>query len=887
MTTGRTTSAVLTALALAAGGAVSLAGSASAAPGGDLLYGLTDTDRLVKFRAETPGVIIDDDVISGLPAGTDVVGIDVRPATGELFALVRTTATGVGQLYVVDEVTGAATARGAAITPTLEGSRFGVDFNPQVDRVRIVSDTEQNLRINPDTGGASARTPANSAVPTDGPLQYAAGDAGAGTVPDVVAAGYLNNVAGTTNAVLFGIDLARGTLVRLDPPNAGTLNTVGTGLGVVGLTDAGLDVSAGGTAYAALTTSASGFYSVNLETGAATLRGTFGTAASPLRVQDITVASARFTASAGAVTEGAGTTVTVTRTGDVADAATVAYSVGGGTATSGADYTATSGTLSFGANERARVFTIPTLQDDFTEGRETVVVTLSGASVGNAGRSTTVVIADDEAGLAYGLTTTNEIIRFSINSPGTVTSSSAVTGLNVGDDLVGIDVRPANGLLYAVGRNAVAGSSALYRLDTPTGNGPVAATRVGPIAPGLTGTSFGVDFNPVVDRLRIVSNTGENLAVHPDTAATTQQTLLNYPSTDPGATVVPVVTGAGYTTSPRATPTATVLYGIETNRDTLVTQNPPASGTLNTVGSLGIGNVNLNSGLDIAASGNAAFALLSTTGTPATATQPAVADTPNRFYRINLTTGAATALTDGTPGNPDPAATLEAFALVSTAASATPAPAPTAAPTATPTATTRPTASPTVTVTPSQPAARKLTIVVRKSVFKPGIVARVTVTGTAGSAIELRAYSRPSTTYKVVRRGIVGANGTIVFDVTPGTNTRLFAVVTGFPATASGSAVIDVQTALSLTVVRKGARSYTFQGRILPRRAGQLITLYRVVNGRRVIAAQIKTDSTGTYRIERRFTGSGTFAFLTRTGQNLTNAAGESDDGRARPTSIH
>jgi len=163
----------------------------------------------------------------------------------------------------------------------------------------------------------------------------------------------------------------------------------------------------------------------------------------------------------------------------------------------------------------------------------------------------------------------------------------------------------------------------------------------------------------------------------------------------------------------------------------------------------------------------------------------------------------------------------------------------------------------------------------------------VTVTGTPGSIIELQAYSRPNTTYGVVRRGTIGENGTIIFRVLPGTNTRLFAAVTGQTGNESPSVVINVRTALSLTVVRNGSLDYTFQGRILPRRAGQLITLYRVDNGREIITSQIKTDNTGTYFIRRVFVGQGTFGFLTRTGQTLTNAAGVSNNGQARPTSIY
>ena len=99
--------------------------------------------------------------------------------------------------------------------------------------------------------------------------------------------------------------------------------------------------------------------------------------------------------------------------------------------------------------------------------------------------------------------------------------------------------------------------------------------------------------------------------------------------------------------------------------------------------------------------------------------------------------------------------------------------------------------------------------------------------------------------------------------------------------------MLSVRTALSLTVVRQARRTYVFQGRVLPRLAGQLVTLYRVdARGREVITLQIRTDGTGTYRARRVFTGAGRFGFLSRTGQGLTNAAGVSNGGRARSADV-
>jgi hypothetical protein len=160
-------------------------------------------------------------------------------------------------------------------------------------------------------------------------------------------------------------------------------------------------------------------------------------------------------------------------------------------------------------------------------------------------------------------------------------------------------------------------------------------------------------------------------------------------------------------------------------------------------------------------------------------------------------------------------------------------------------------------------------------------------TGQQNADVTLRCYSRPSTEYFDARNGSLGEEGSLEFRLNPGTNTRCFVKYLGSSDSDvrnAPSVVQNVATALSLTVVRNGTRDYTFQGRILPRRSGQLITLYRVDrNGSEILTSQVKTDSTGTWRIRRVFTGSGTFNFIARTGQNLTNVAGKSN---VRPTAI-
>ena len=93
----------------------------------------------------------------------------------------------------------------------------GVDFNPQADRLRVVSHDGQNLRVNVMLG----------ATAVDGALRYKDGDSGAGKRPRITASAYTHNVADAPDTKLFEIDDERDVLVLQDPPNDGVLTTVG------------------------------------------------------------------------------------------------------------------------------------------------------------------------------------------------------------------------------------------------------------------------------------------------------------------------------------------------------------------------------------------------------------------------------------------------------------------------------------------------------------------------------------------------------------------------------------------------------------------------------------------------------------------------------------
>ena len=223
------------------------------------------------------------------------------------------------------------------------------------------------------------------------------------------------------------------------------------------------------------------------------------------------------------------------------------------------------------------------------------------------------------AATVYGVTTTNQLVRFNSATPGTITTVGAITGLQTGENIAGIDFRPANGQLYALGS-----TSRLYTINLTNG----AAAQIGSAgAFTLSGTNFGFDFNPVPDRLRVVSNTGQNLRLNPnDGSLAATDTPLN-----PGT---PNVTAAAYTNS-FAGATATTLYVIDTTTDTLYLQgsingspNSPNGGVLTAVGALGVDASDTN-GFDISSSDGTAYAALTVGGT-------------SGLYTINLTTGAAT-----------------------------------------------------------------------------------------------------------------------------------------------------------------------------------------------------------------------------------------------------
>ena len=210
--------------------------------------------------------------MTGLNNLTEVLlGIDFRPATGQLYSIASDGTT--DRVVTINPTTGAVTNVGGT-RPSLGDLFYGFDFNPVVDRLRVVGFGGSNRRFNPNDG---------TLVAADTNLAYAAGDPGAGTNPNVVHIAYDRNNPGNPATTLFGIDSLRDTLVRIGgvdgnpSPNGGQLFTVGP-LGFNAGSFGGFDIQGGSNnAYAVIRTpGVSSLYTINLTTGAATLVGAVG-----------------------------------------------------------------------------------------------------------------------------------------------------------------------------------------------------------------------------------------------------------------------------------------------------------------------------------------------------------------------------------------------------------------------------------------------------------------------------------------------------------------------------------------------------------------------------------------------------------------------------------
>ncbi len=450
-----------------------------------VFYALTDANQMYELNVRNTASPLRTISITGLQNGETLLGIDFRPATGQLYGVGSTS-----RIYHINLQSGAATALGTGpFTPAIAGTNIGFDFNPTVDRIRLVTNTTQDLRLHPETGAV---------VSIDGNLNGYPN-------PMVAAVAYTNSFAGTTSTQLYDIDATTDKLYLQNPPNDGTLQEVGP---------LGLDISAVG-----------GF--------------------------DIS-----------------------------------------------ADNNYGIASVQFGGRWELNYVNLMT-------GRL--------QKLGDLPSGTITGIAIPTRPVAYVVDLTNTLHIFNPRVFPLTTITKPITGLPSGVNIEGIDFRPVNGQLHALGSNGV-----LYGINLSNG----AATLISTISEPLNGTSFGVDFNPVADRLRIVSNNRQNLRVNVMTGAA----IVDGTLTPAVGSAIPFVNGAAYTNSFAGT-TSTVLYDIDSQSSKLFKQDPPNAGGLQEIGPLGI-TVDAANGFDIGGTSGDAYAFLTTGGVTG-------------FYKINLMNGSA------------------------------------------------------------------------------------------------------------------------------------------------------------------------------------------------------------------------------------------------------
>lgn len=216
---------------------------------GEEIVALTTANTLLKFDSATPGIVGAPISITGLLPDETLYDIDFRPADRKLYAIGSS-----NQVYRIDSL-GAATAV-STLSVALDSSlHFGIDFNPAVDRLRIVSPAGQNLRANVDTGATLTDTPLNGAATGADSVAYTNPDTdpNTGTALFYIGSGSPANLFNTAN------------------PNGGVLALVGS-LGANSTLRVGFDISRTAIAYASLTdaqTFDSTLYTIDLATGAA------------------------------------------------------------------------------------------------------------------------------------------------------------------------------------------------------------------------------------------------------------------------------------------------------------------------------------------------------------------------------------------------------------------------------------------------------------------------------------------------------------------------------------------------------------------------------------------------------------------------------------------
>jgi len=192
-----------------------------------------------------------------------------------------------------------------------------------------------------------------------------------------------------------------------------------------------------------------------------------------------------------------------------------------------------------------------------------------------AGCSTLALGSAAVAAPAVALTGDKTLVMFDTETL-EVSGTMEVTGV---DMLHGIDVRPADKMLYGVSSDGK-----VVTIDTTSG----AATEKSTLSETLPdGVSASVDFNPMADRLRIVGSDGTNLRANVDDGMVTVDGTLAYDAADMHAGETPNIVAVAYTNS-FGKPEATAMYDVDATIGALIQQAPPNDGVLKAIGKFGI-----------------------------------------------------------------------------------------------------------------------------------------------------------------------------------------------------------------------------------------------------------------------------------------------------------
>lgn len=238
----------------------------------------------------------------------------------------------------------------------------------------------------------------------------------------------------------------------------------------------------------------------------------------------------------------------------------------------------------------------------------------------------------------FGLGTANELYMYRSGPPATLLSNTVIRGLREGELMMAIDFRPATKTLYGVSN-----MNYIYTISTSTSFGSVpmgTATRVSdtPFSPGIEGSMVGFDFDPRADRIRIVTDKGQNLRIDPNTGQ-----VVGIDLAVSGQTVA--INGIAYSSNYyTGSFTSSLLYDIDVLEGKLYRQNP-MGGSLTLVGSTGL-TISGEGGFDISSKGVAMGTFLASGNNPSfgTNSNDETVTEAYRLYGINLKNGVATSL---------------------------------------------------------------------------------------------------------------------------------------------------------------------------------------------------------------------------------------------------